>query len=128
MGMSSANEKGLRLPRSRDRQSYSGRLGSRLLPLAGAAALTFLLLPASASAEGVAGYTIVQSSTVQELPGQSVVQHADCPTDPASGAQTVPTGGGVYSSSSDPTSDTNSSWPIGNSWFGATNTGAQTNV
>jgi hypothetical protein len=99
-----------------------------LFGLAAAAALMTLLLTATASAETKEttppGYAQVQSATVLMLPGEDVFVQATCPKT-ASGVQTVPQGGGVFSSSTGTEADVNSSYPDPNgiSWDGNANDG-----
>jgi hypothetical protein len=87
--MSSANEKGLRLPRSKERQSYYGRLGRGLLPVA-AAAVMILLVPASAFAAVPKNWTYVAGPNITVTGGMDGFTQATCP------AGTVPQGGGAF--------------------------------
>src|SRR5713101_6591647 len=87
--MRSANEKGLRLTRSKDRQSHNGRLGGRLLWLVAAALMT-LLLPASASAGVPQNWTYVAGPNITVTGGMDGFTQATCP------GTTVPQGGGAF--------------------------------
>jgi hypothetical protein len=62
--MSNVNERRFRFPRGNERQSYNGRLGRRLLPVA-AAAVMILLVPASA----FAGDPLIQAAQLTASDG-----------------------------------------------------------
>jgi hypothetical protein len=84
--MSSAYENGLRLTRSKERQSYYGRLGRGLL----AAAVMILLAPASAFAGVPKNWTYVGGPSITVTGGMDGFTQATCPPG------TVPQGGGAF--------------------------------